>query len=114
VVAMYVFGSTKNATAGPGSDIDMIVHFRGTDEERRDLANWLEGWSMCLAEVNYLRTGYRSHGLLDVHIVTDADIAERNSFAIKIGAITDAARELPLTHREAQPPQKEAIIQARE
>ena len=28
--AFYVFGSTKNATAGPGSDIDMLVHFAGT------------------------------------------------------------------------------------
>ncbi|MFH1755119.1 MAG: PEP/pyruvate-binding domain-containing protein, partial [Candidatus Latescibacterota bacterium] len=29
VVALYVFGSTKNASAGPGSDIDLLVHFRG-------------------------------------------------------------------------------------
>jgi pyruvate,water dikinase len=116
VVAMYVFGSTKNATAGPGSDIDMLVHFNGTDEQRRDLIHWLEGWSLCLAEVNYLRTGYRTHGLLDVHIVTDEDIAKRTSYAVKIGAITDPARELPLTRREPppQPPQKESLIRARE
>ena len=36
---------------------------------------WLEGWSLCLAEMNYLRTGYRTDGLLDVHLVTDEDIA---------------------------------------
>ena len=29
--AFYVFGSTKNATAGPASDIDLLVHFRGDD-----------------------------------------------------------------------------------
>ena len=29
VVALYLFGSVKNATAGPGSDIDLLVHFRG-------------------------------------------------------------------------------------
>ncbi len=30
VKAMYVFGSTKNATAGPGSDIDLLIHFHGS------------------------------------------------------------------------------------
>jgi hypothetical protein len=57
---------------------------------------WLDGWSRCLAEMNFLRTGYRSDGLLDVHLVTDQDIAERSSFAVKIDAITDPARKLPM------------------
>ena len=72
----YVFGSTKNATAGPGSDIDLLVHFRGPQQQREELALWLDGWSLCLAEMNYLRTGYRTDGLLDVHCVTDEDIAK--------------------------------------
>jgi pyruvate, water dikinase len=96
VVAMYVFGSAKNATAGPGSDIDVLVHFRGTPEQRQALETWLEGWSLCLDEMNYLRTGVRTGGLLDAHIVSDDDIAERSSYAVKIGAVTDAAWELPL------------------
>ncbi len=96
VVALYIFGSVKNASAGPGSDIDLLVHFRGNDGMRRDLEKWLQGWSLCLDELNYLRTGYRSGGLLDVHIITDESIECRNSFAVKIGAVTDAARKLPL------------------
>ncbi len=96
VVALYIFGSTKNATAGPGSDIDLLVHFRGSDQQRAELARWLDGWSLCLAEVNYLRTGYRTDRLLDVHIVTDADIERQTSYAVKIGAVTDAARSLVL------------------
>jgi hypothetical protein len=96
VKALYVFGSTKNASAGPGSDVDLIVHFSGSPAEQRELELWLEGWSLCLAEMNFLRTGYRSEGLLDVHVVTDEDIARQTSFAAKIGAITDAARLLPL------------------
>jgi hypothetical protein len=96
VKGVYVFGSTKNATAGPGSDIDLIVHLSGTVEMREALQAWLEGWSLCLAEMNYLRTGYRSGGLLDVHFVTDEDIARRTSYAVKIGAVTDSARPLPL------------------
>ena len=96
VEALYIIGSTKNGTAGPGSDIDLLVHFRGDAEQMADLLNWLDGWSLCLAEVNYFRTGYRSSGLLDVHIVTDDDIAQKSSFAIKINAVTDPARKLHL------------------
>ncbi len=94
VQQFYVFGSTKNGTAGPGSDIDILVHFRGGEKEREDLDLWLDGWSRCLSEINYLRTGYRTDGLLDVHVVTDEDIARRTSFAVKIDAITDSARPL--------------------
>ncbi|HLA77774.1 MAG TPA: PEP/pyruvate-binding domain-containing protein, partial [Vicinamibacteria bacterium] len=96
VTALYVFGSTKNATAGPGSDIDLIVHFAGSEAQRQELGLWLQGWSLCLAEMNYLRTGYRSEGLLDVQYVSDEDIARQTSYAVKIGAITDAARLLAL------------------
>jgi hypothetical protein len=96
VRAFYVFGSTKSGSAGPGSDIDVLVHFQGTEEQRRDLLIWLEGWSLCLAEMNFQRTGYRTDGLLDVHIVTDDDIAKKTSYAVKIGAATDPARLLPI------------------
>jgi len=96
VGALYVFGSTKNATAGPGSDIDLIVHFVGDDRQRECLMLWLDGWSQCLSEFNYLRTGHRTDGLLDLHVVTDRDIAARTSYAAKIGAVTDPARPLPL------------------
>jgi pyruvate, water dikinase len=96
VKALYIFGSTKNATAGPGSDIDLLVHVDGDVEQRHALEAWLEGWSLCLSEMNYLRTGYETEGLLDVHYVTDADITVRTSWASKIGAITDPARPLGL------------------
>jgi len=102
VAALYVLGSAKNATAGSGSDIDLLVHFRGSGRQRADLILWLEGWSLCLDEVNFLRTGIRTGGLLDIHIITDDDIAAKSSFAVRIGAATDAARPLPL-HRRPQP-----------
>ena len=99
VEGFYVFGSTKNATAGLKSDIDILVHLRGSEAQRKDLEIWLEGWSLCLDEMNYLRTGYRIGGLLDVHIVTDEDIANKTSYAVKISAVTDAARPLPMKGR---------------
>ena len=96
VANLYVLGSAKNATAGPASNIDLLVHFRGTSSQLQFLRDWLDGWSLCLGEMNYLQTGYRTDGLLNVHIVTDDDIAKKSSWAMKIGASTDAARPLPL------------------
>jgi len=96
VMGIYVTGSTVNATAGPCSDLDLIVHFNGSPEQRENLLLWLEGWSLSLAEMNFLRTGYNTGGLLDVHIITDDDIASRTSYAVKINAITDPARPLPM------------------
>jgi predicted nucleotidyltransferase len=101
VVGMWVFGSTKNATAGSGSDIDLIVHFRGEEEQRKKLLIWLEGWSLSLAQMNFLRTGYRSDGLLDVHLITDKDIDKKSSYAVKIDAVTDAARPLRMMEKPA-------------
>jgi len=91
VQAVYLFGSTNSGEAGPASDIDLIIHFRGSPQQLEDLSLWLQGWSHSLAEINYLRTGYAAEGLLDIHIVTDEDIANKSSYAIKIGAITDPA-----------------------
>lgn len=96
VKGMYLFGSTSNATAGPGSDIDLLIHFQGSQNQREELSKWLDGWSLCLAEINYLKTGYNSAGLLDVHFVTDEDIANQTSFAVKIGAVSDPAHPLKL------------------
>lgn len=96
VKALWVFGSTKNATAGPASDIDLLVHFAGTEQQRRELLIWFEGWATSLDEVNFLRTGYRSDGLLDVHLITDEDVKARTSYAVKIGAVTDPARPLKM------------------
>ncbi|MEE4259894.1 MAG: PEP/pyruvate-binding domain-containing protein [Bacteroidales bacterium] len=96
VKGFYLFGSVKNAHAGPSSDIDILIHFTGSDEQRKELRSWLEGWSLCLSQINFLRTGNKTEGLLDIHIVTDEDIKKRDSFAIKIGAVSDAARPLPM------------------
>ncbi len=99
IKGLYVFGSTKNATAGPGSDIDILVHFGGTETQLCELKTWFEGWSLCLSEMNFLRTGLKTEGLLDLHVVTDEDIARQTSYAVKIGAVTDAARPLAMGTR---------------
>ncbi|MDD5010575.1 MAG: PEP/pyruvate-binding domain-containing protein [Phycisphaerae bacterium] len=95
VQAVYLIGSTANATAGPGSDIDLLIHFNGNEVQKQELLLWLEGWSLSLSEQNYLRTGYMTEGLLDVHLITDSDIKARTSFAVKIDAAADPAIPLP-------------------
>lgn len=96
VKALYLFGSTQNATAGPQSDIDLLIHFGGTRAQERELRTWLDGWSLCLSHLNYLKTGYKTDGLLSVHFITDKDIANKSSYAVKIGATSEPALLLPL------------------
>ncbi|MDY6916163.1 MAG: nucleotidyltransferase domain-containing protein [Candidatus Cloacimonadota bacterium] len=94
VKVIYLFGSTKNASAGPASDIDLLLHIDATEQQKQQLTAWLQGYSLCLAEINKLKTGYETGGLLDFHLITDEDIANKTSFAVKIGVVTDAARLL--------------------
>jgi pyruvate, water dikinase len=96
IKGIYLFGSTKNASAGPASDIDILVHINHYNEGIEGFKVWLDGWSKCLSEINFIRTGYKTDGLLDVHFVTDEDIEKKTSWAVKINAVTDAAKPLHL------------------
>jgi hypothetical protein len=94
IKGIYIFGSTKNANAGPASDIDILVHIDHYNKDIEGFKIWLDGWSKCLSEINFIRTGYKTNGLLDVHFVTDDDIEKKTSWAVKINAVTDAAKPL--------------------
>jgi predicted nucleotidyltransferase len=96
VKAMYVFGSTITGTAGPDSEIGLLVHFEGRPQQRKELEIWLRGWSVALAEMNHLRTGIRTESLLDVHIVSSDKILDKSSAAAKVNLPDGAIRELPL------------------
>ncbi len=96
VRGIWVFGSAKNGTARAASDLDLLIHVDGDREHGRTLGVWLEGWSACLAEINYMKTGVRLQGLLDVHYLTDEDVRRGTGYASKIHAVTDAARPLRL------------------
>lgn len=102
IKGFYLFGSTKNATAGPCSDIDIIIHKGDSEEKNKELSIWLEGWNSCLAKMNQMKTGYNTTYILDIHYITDEDIENRTSYAIKIGAITDAALPLKLNSKNQQ------------
>lgn len=99
IKGIYIFGSVNNATAGPESDIDLLIHFQGTEAQQEGLLLWLDGWNSSLSEMNYQRTGYKISALLDLHLVTDEDVHNRTGFASRIGAISDAARPLAMGKR---------------
>jgi hypothetical protein len=92
VKAMYLIGSVKNATSGPASDIDIMLHFTGDEHQEKELKAWFEGWSLCLSEINLSKTGYKTDGLIDLHIVTNTDIEMKNSFATMIGSVNNSAK----------------------
>lgn len=69
VYDVYLHGSTELGNAGVGSDIDLIVVSEKDVQKRRDLEAWLEGWSLCLAEISFQLYGLPSSGLLDVRIL---------------------------------------------
>lgn len=94
IKGIYLIGSTKNAMADASSDIDLLIHFTGSIEQEKQLRLWLEGWDLCLGEMNYLKTGYKVNPMLDVHLITNQDFAKKSSFAAKIDAVTDSARPL--------------------
>jgi Nucleotidyltransferase domain len=65
----YLFGSTELGNAGVGSDIDLLIVCDGNPQQQRDLQAWLEGWSLCLAEISFQLYGIPSGGLLDVRFL---------------------------------------------
>ena len=87
VKGMYIMGSTKNSTAQAGSDIDLIVLFNGTPKQKRELSIWLDGWSLCLDEINYMRTGIKGSGLLDVTFVNSQEIQTEEDILKKVEII---------------------------
>jgi hypothetical protein len=93
---MYIIGSTADTRAQEGSDIDILITFDGNTQQKKDLLTWLEGWSLCLDELNFRRTGYKAGGLLDVHLVSEEDLADTESMEAKLKIRVDAMKELAL------------------
>jgi len=86
VQEMFLTGSSQMKTAQPGSDIDILLVFNGTEKQKQDLLIWLEGWSLCLDEINYLRTGYKAGGILHTTFLTDTphELTNKNGKMLKL------------------------------
>ncbi len=84
-------------TAKPASDIDLAVNFGGTESQKQELDNWFNGWSLALDEVNFMRTGFKAGGLLDIYYVDDETAETEQTIASGFDIINPAGiRELEL------------------
>ena len=102
IEAMYLIGSTKTGEAGPASDIDLLIHFKGTEEQKEKLLYHLEEIGEKLAKENKERTGIETKNLLDVHIITEEDIKKRTSWATHILTPYASLKKIELKKRENQ------------
>lgn len=93
---LYLAGSSGNTTAQAGSDIDLIINFAGTPEQKKELTAWLEGWSLCLDEYNYIRTGFKAGGLLDIHFVTQQELKDPILLQEKLNINVEGMKKLSL------------------
>ena len=96
VKSLYVIGSTKDGSAGPASDIDLLIHFQGNSEQREKLISWLEKWDKKLKKENKERTGIDVDNILDVHLITDDDIKKKTSWATHITSPYFTVKKIPL------------------
>jgi tetratricopeptide (TPR) repeat protein len=96
VVAVYLFGTVFNETAGPNSDIDLLVHFEGTEEQKNDFNLWLEGWNHCLSQINYNRSGYYISRILDVTYISESEFNERKYYVDLMNPANHSSKKLSL------------------
>lgn len=96
VRAVYLFGTVYNETAGPNSDIDLLIHFEGTEEQRRELNTWIEGWNHCLSQINYNRSGYYLEKFLDITYISEKDFKDRKYYVDLMDPINHSSKKLSL------------------
>jgi pyruvate,water dikinase len=81
IKGVYLFGNVFDLTAGPESDIDLLFLFNGTEEQKKNLFTWLEGWNHSLTEMNFIQTGYKLINVLDIHIVSEDDLKDEQYYS---------------------------------
>lgn len=95
VKAVYLIGSVKTGDVGPCSDIDLLAYCLPDKNKQALLRTWCEGWGLALAHMNAFETGYEAKGsLVDLHIITDADIEQKDSFAVMLESADNKPRLL--------------------
>lgn len=84
VSEIFLFGRSGTDTAYQNNEIGLLLHYDGTTDQLRQLKLWLNGWSLALDEMNFIKTGHRSGGLLDIRCLSDQDILGEGSYAALI------------------------------
>jgi len=76
---MYLAHDTGTAKSASIHPIDIYVLCRGTDEQRKLLQLWIEGWSLCLGETYFLKDGQQNSNLRQIHVLNENDPADRTT-----------------------------------
>ena len=96
VKGIYLFGTVFNETAGPNSDIDLLIHFEGTEEQRKELNTWIEGWNLCLSQINYNRSGYYVEKFLDITYISESQFKERKYYSDLMNPANHSSKKLSM------------------
>lgn len=96
VKGIYLFGTVYNETAGPNSDIDLLIHFEGTDEQRKELDTWFEGWNLCLSQINYNRSGYYVEKFLDITYISESQFKDRKYYSDLMNPANHSSKKLSM------------------
>ncbi|WP_458789168.1 nucleotidyltransferase domain-containing protein [Adonisia turfae] len=94
VSKMYLGGSTARGDARGTSDIDLYIRCDGSDRQQAELAAWIDGWSLCLAEVALQHTGHSfPGGIINVQwLVAEPGVHQRAELQeLKIRRIEESA-----------------------
>jgi predicted nucleotidyltransferase len=97
---IYIIGSTKEANAQLSSDLDLVVHWNGEQDQKQEMLAWFEHWESMLHALYTEQFGHRIPArFLDYHIVTEEDRRRQTSYAVMIDSPRNLAR---LLRRRAQ------------
>lgn len=96
VKELYLYGSVFDGTAGAKSDIDFICIFDGTEEQRKELRIWIEGWNLALSRINYNKTGFKLDRLIDFTILTPQELSQQKYYAELIDKSKNKSKKLRL------------------
>ncbi len=94
--SIYLFGTVFHKNASAGSDIDLLVHYDGQQQNLEKLKIWFEAWNYSLNEMIFNQTGLRLERFIDVIYITDDDLIENDYFANLIDPNSQNSKKLIL------------------
>jgi len=91
VTGLYLIGSVRERTAGPESDIDLVVHVN-SQTSIASINAYFFGWEHAL--LAFPPNGITLKRLIDVHVLTDNDLEKNLSFASMISGVNPQSTRL--------------------
>ncbi|MEJ5245287.1 MAG: PEP/pyruvate-binding domain-containing protein [Bacteroidota bacterium] len=96
VKELYLYGSVFLGNATAKSDIDFICIFNGSEEQKKELKIWIEGWNLALSRINYNKTGFKLDRLIDFAILTEKELEQQKYYAELVDLSKNKSKKLRL------------------